>query len=139
MTKEKKMTTASGIPVADNQNSLTAGEKGPVLLQDFHLLEKLAHFNRERIPERVVHAKGAGAFGTLTITHDITKYTKAKMFSKVGKKTDLFVRFFSGLVNIFCGGPDSIILPFSINIISSATCLAKPISCVTTNIVTLPA
>jgi catalase len=68
MPKEKKMTTASGIPVADNQNSLTAGERGPVLLQDFHLLEKLAHFNRERIPERVVHAKGAGAFGTLTIT-----------------------------------------------------------------------
>lgn len=87
------MTTASGIPVADNQNSLTAGERGPVLLQDFHLLEKLAHFNRERIPERVVHAKGAGAFGTLTVTHDITKYTKAKLFSKVGKQTDLLLRF----------------------------------------------
>ncbi|MFW9918432.1 MAG: catalase [Candidatus Thorarchaeota archaeon] len=93
MPKEKKMTTASGIPVADNQNSLTAGERGPVLLQDFHLLEKLAHFNRERIPERVVHAKGAGAFGTLTVTHDITKYTKAKLFSKVGKQTDLLLRF----------------------------------------------
>ena len=93
MTKEKRMTTATGIPVGNNQNTLTAGERGPVLLQDFHLLEKLANFNRERIPERVVHAKGAGAFGTLTVTHDITKYTKAKIFSKIGKKTDLLIRF----------------------------------------------
>ncbi len=73
----KTLTTASGSPVSDNQNSITAGRRGPVLLQDFHLLEKLAHFNRERIPERVVHAKGAGAYGTLTITNDITQYTKA--------------------------------------------------------------
>lgn len=91
--KEKILTTAGGTPVSDNQNSETAGEKGPVLMQDVHLLEKLATFARERIPERVVHAKGAGAYGTLTITNDITKYTKAKIFSEIGKKTDLFVRF----------------------------------------------
>jgi catalase len=87
------LTNASGIEVVDNQNSLSAGPRGPVLLQDFHLIEKLQHFNRERIPERVVHAKGSGAHGTLTVTHDITKYTKAKLFSQVGKKTDLFMRF----------------------------------------------
>ena len=91
--KEKTLTTAGGAPVSDNQNSITAGEKGPVLMQDVHLLEKLATFARERIPERVVHAKGAGAHGTFTVTNDITKYTKAKIFSEVGKKTDLFIRF----------------------------------------------
>ena len=91
--KEKKLTTSAGIPVSDNQNSLTAGERGPTLMQDHVLLEKLAHFNRERIPERVVHAKAAGAHGTFTVTHDITKYTKAKIFSKVGKKTEMFGRF----------------------------------------------
>jgi catalase len=74
------LTSASGIPVADNQNSLSAGPRGPLLLQDFHLIEKLQHFNRERIPERVVHAKGSGAYGTLTVTHDITKYSKARLF-----------------------------------------------------------
>jgi len=88
-----RLTTAAGIPVSDNQTSLTAGERGPTLLQDHHLLEKLAHFNRERIPERVVHAKAVGAFGTLTVTQDITKYTKAKLFSEVGKKTEMFGRF----------------------------------------------
>ncbi|MFC1729398.1 catalase [candidate division KSB1 bacterium] len=93
MSKRKTLTTAAGIPVWDNQNSLTAGERGPTLMQDHHLLEKLAHFNRERIPERVVHAKAAGAHGKLTITGDITRYTKAKIFSKVGKKTDVFGRF----------------------------------------------
>ncbi|WP_119154978.1 catalase [Caldimonas tepidiphila] len=87
------LTTASGIPVADNQNSLTAGPRGPVLLQDFHLLEKLQHFNRERIPERVVHAKGSAAFGTFTVTQDITKYTRAKLFERVGKQTPVFLRF----------------------------------------------
>jgi len=87
------ITTASGIPVVDNQNSLTAGPRGPVLLQDFHLIEKLQHFNRERIPERVVHAKGSGAYGTFTVTHDISKYTKAKLFAAVGKQTETFVRF----------------------------------------------
>ncbi len=87
------ITTASGIPVADNQNSLTAGPRGPVLLQDFHLIEKLQHFNRERIPERVVHAKGSGAYGTFTVTHDISQYSKAKLFAAVGKQTETFVRF----------------------------------------------
>jgi catalase len=91
--KEKTLTTAAGIPVSDNQNSLTAGERGPTLMQDHVLLEKLAHFNRERIPERVVHAKAAGAHGVFTVTNDITKYTKAKIFSKVGKKTEMFGRF----------------------------------------------
>ena len=86
-------TTAGGNPVADNQNSLTAGPRGPVLLADYHLVEKMAHFNRERIPERVVHAKGSAAYGTLTITQDITGYTRAKLFSTVGKKTDLLLRF----------------------------------------------
>ena len=87
------VTTASGIPVADNQNSLSAGPRGPLLLQDFHLIEKLQHFNRERIPERVVHAKGSGAYGTFTVTHDITHYTTAKLFNAIGKQTDMFVRF----------------------------------------------
>jgi len=87
------LTTAGGNPVADNQNSLTAGPRGPVLLADFHLLEKMAHFNRERIPERIVHAKGSAAYGTLTVTQDISRYTRAKLFSAVGKKTDLLLRF----------------------------------------------
>src|SRR4051794_5094905 len=87
------ITTASGIPVADNQNSLSAGPHGPLLLQDFHLIEKLQHFNRERIPERVVHAKGSGAYGSFTVTHDITRYTTAKLFAQVGKQTETFVRF----------------------------------------------
>ena len=87
MTEPQNLTTADGIPVSDNQNSLTAGARGPVLMQDFHLIEKLAHFNRERIPERVVHAKGAAAHGTLTITNEITRYSKAKLFSEIGKKT----------------------------------------------------
>jgi len=89
----KTLTTTHGAPVADNQNSLSAGPRGPLLLQDFHLLEKLAHQNRERIPERTVHAKGWGAHGTFTVTHDITKYTKASLFSKVGKQTPLVTRF----------------------------------------------
>jgi catalase len=90
---KKRLTTAAGIPVVDNQNSLTAGERGPTLMQDHHLLEKLAHFNRERIPERVVHAKAAGAHGVFTVTQDITKWTRAKLFSEVGKKTEMFGRF----------------------------------------------
>ena len=94
MIQEKKvLTTAAGIPVGENQNSLTVGPQGPILMQDFHLTEKMAHFNRERIPERVVHAKGAGAYGTFTVTGDITKFTKAKVFSEVGKKTETFTRF----------------------------------------------
>jgi catalase len=87
------LTTTAGAPVADNQNSLTAGERGPVLLQDYQLIEKLAHQNRERIPERVVHAKGWGAHGTLTITNDISRYTVAKIFSEVGKQTEMMARF----------------------------------------------
>lgn len=91
--KEQKLTTASGRPYVDHEDSLTAGARGPVLLEDYILHEKLAHFNRERIPERIVHAKGSGAYGTFTVTNDITKYTKAKLFSEVGKQTDVFVRF----------------------------------------------
>jgi catalase len=92
MAEHNTLTTADGIPVGDNQNTLTAGDRGPVLMQDFHLMEKLAHFNRERIPERVVHAKGAAAFGTFTVTHDITRYSKAKLFSEIGKQTPVLVR-----------------------------------------------
>ena len=87
------MTTTSGRPVGDNQNSLTAGERGPVLMEDYLLFEKMAQFNRERIPERVVHAKGAGAFGKFTVTQDISKYTSAKLFNQIGKTTELVARF----------------------------------------------
>ncbi|MCM5555713.1 catalase [Pleomorphomonas sp. NRK KF1] len=93
MTDRPIQTTTAGAPIADNQNSLTAGSRGPVLMQDWQLIEKLAHQNRERIPERVVHAKGWGAFGELTVTHDITRYTGAKLFSEVGKTTPLLLRF----------------------------------------------
>lgn len=93
MSEKKKLTTASGRPYVENEDSLTVGRRGPILLEDYVLHEKMAHFNRERIPERVVHANGSGAFGTFTVTHDITKYTKAKMFSTVGKKTDMLARF----------------------------------------------
>ncbi len=90
---KKKLTTASGIPYAENENSMTIGPRGPILLQDFILHEKMAHFNRERIPERVVHAKGSGAYGTFTVTHDISKYTRAKVFDTIGKETKVFLRF----------------------------------------------
>jgi len=93
MNDKKKLTNNVGAPVADNQNVMTAGKRGPMLLQDVWFLEKLAHFDREVIPERRMHAKGSGAFGTFTVTHDVARYTKAKIFSEVGKKTDLFVRF----------------------------------------------
>ncbi|RZK01417.1 MAG: catalase [Flavobacterium sp.] len=93
MENNKKLTTATGTPVPDNQNIMTAGKRGPALLQDFWFLEKMAHFDREVIPERRMHAKGSGAFGTFTVTHDITKYTKAAIFSEIGKKTELFARF----------------------------------------------
>src|SRR5216684_44551 len=93
MTQKPTLTTSSGAPVADNQNSITAGPRGPLLMQDFHLLEKLAHQNRERIPERTVHAKGSAAYGTLTITNDISKYTRVAALSKVGNKTEAFLRF----------------------------------------------
>lgn len=88
-----RLTTSWGAPVGDNQNSITAGSRGPVLIQDVHLLEKLAHFNRERVPERVVHAKGAGAHGYFEVTNDVSKYTKAKLFNGVGKRTPMFIRF----------------------------------------------
>lgn len=93
MSDAKKLTNNVGAPVADNQNVLTAGPRGPMLLQDVWYLEKLAHFDREVIPERRMHAKGSGAYGTFTVTHDITRFTKAALFAEVGKKTDLFVRF----------------------------------------------
>lgn len=91
--KKQNLTSNAGAPVADNQNVLTAGPRGPMLLQDVWFLEKLASFDREVIPERRMHAKGSGAFGTFTVTSDITRYTKAKIFSEIGKKTDMFVRF----------------------------------------------
>ncbi len=87
------LTMSNGAPDADNQNSLTAGVRGPLLAQDLWLNEKLGDFAREVIPERRMHAKGSGAFGTFTVTNDITKYTKAKIFSEVGKKTEMFARF----------------------------------------------
>ncbi len=90
---EEKLTTAWGMPVEDDQNTMTAGPHGPALMQDVHLAEKLAHFNRERIPERVVHAKGAGAYGVFECTADMSKYTRAAFLSKPGKKTEVFVRF----------------------------------------------
>jgi len=93
MEERNKLTTAAGAPVVDNQNVITAGPRGPQLLQDVWYLEKLAHFDREVIPERRMHAKGSGAFGAFTVTNDVTKYTKASIFAKVGKKTDCFVRF----------------------------------------------
>lgn len=88
-----KITRASGAPVENNQDSMTAGRRGPIVFEDTWLFEKNAHFNREVIPERRMHAKGSGAFGTFTVTNDISKYTKAKIFSKVGKKTEMFARF----------------------------------------------
>lgn len=89
----KKMTTAFGAPVPNDTDSKTAGKRGPLLMEDVWFIEKLAHFDREVIPERRMHAKGSGAYGTFTVTNDITQYTKAKLFSEVGKKTDMFIRF----------------------------------------------
>ncbi|MDY0207925.1 MAG: catalase [Pseudomonas sp.] len=93
MSDKPKLTSVSGCPIANNQDSLTAGARGPMLMQDVWYLEKLAHFDREVIPERRMHAKGSGAFGSFTVTHDITQYTKAMLFAEVGKQTDMFVRF----------------------------------------------
>ncbi len=87
------MTTAAGRPVVDNENVMTAGARGPMLIQEPWVLEKLAHFDREVIPERRMHAKGSGAFGTFMVTHDITEYTRASIFSEIGKETECFVRF----------------------------------------------
>src|SRR5580698_166636 len=88
-----KLTTVFGAPVVDDNNTMTAGPRGPALLQDVWFLEKLAHFDREVIPERRMHAKGAGAYGTFTVTRDITRYTRANIFSTVGKRTEMFARF----------------------------------------------
>ena len=93
MSERRLFTTADGAPIADNQNALTAGPRGPVLMQDVQLLEQMQHFNRERIPERVVHAKGSGAYGTFTVTHDVTRYTQAKFLSQIGKQTEVLLRF----------------------------------------------
>ena len=95
MSENKKLTTASGIPYYENENTMSVGARGPLLLQDFILHEKMAHFNRERIPERVVHAKGSGAYGTFTVTNDLTKYTRAKVFSTGGQTN----KNFSSLLN----------------------------------------
>lgn len=103
--EKKKLTTASGRPYTEFENSQSVGSRGPILVQDYLLHEDMAHFNRERIPERVVHAKGTGAFGTFTVTHDITQYTKAKIFSEIGKQTELFARF--SIVGGEKGGADS--------------------------------
>ncbi len=91
--EKKKLTTASGAPVDNDQDTVTAGPRGPALMQDVHLMEKLAHFNRERIPERVVHAKGTGAHGVFECTADMSAYTRAAFLSQAGKKTDVFARF----------------------------------------------
>jgi catalase len=93
MSQTRRFITAAGVPVADNTNIMTAGRRGPALLQDIWLIEKLAHFDREVIPERRMHAKGWGAYGTFTVTHDITRFTKAKIFSEIGKQTQMFARF----------------------------------------------
>ena len=107
MTDPKILTTESGAPVADNQNSQTAGPSGPVLAQDQHLLEKLARFNRERIPERIVHAVGSGAHGTFVVTNpDVARWTRMKMFGEVGKRTEVFVRF--STVAGSRGAPDAV-------------------------------
>ncbi|WP_321368252.1 catalase [uncultured Desulfuromusa sp.] len=91
--KSKLLTTNAGAPVADNNHVMTAGPRGPMLMQDVWFQEKMASFDREVIPERRMHAKGSGAFGHFTVTHDISQYTKAKIFSEIGKKTECFVRF----------------------------------------------
>ena len=91
--KNNRLTTLFGNPVGDRENTATAGPRGPLVMQDPYFLDMMAHFDREVIPERRMHAKGSGAFGTFKVTHDITQYTKAKIFSEVGKETEMFARF----------------------------------------------
>lgn len=91
--KDDRLTTLFGAPVGDRENSMTAGPRGPMVMQDVYFLEQMAHFDREVIPERRMHAKGSGAFGTFTVTHDITQYTKANIFNEIGKQTEMFARF----------------------------------------------
>ena len=93
MPDKKTMTTGFGAPIGNDLNTATAGPRGPALMQDVHLLEKMSHFDRERIPERVVHAKGAGAHGYFEVTADVTRYTRAAFLSKIGKRTEMFARF----------------------------------------------
>src|SRR5690625_1870854 len=100
------LTTESGAPVADNNQREAAGVGGPLLIQDQVMLEKLAHFNRERIPERVVHARGAGAYGTFTVTADVSQYTRAAFLNEVGKETETFLRFSTVAGNL--GAPDAV-------------------------------
>src|SRR6476646_12211270 len=90
-----KTTTDSGVPAPSDEHSLTVGPAGPIALHDHYLVQKMQHFNRERVPERVVHAKGGGAHGSFVVTNDVSKYTKAKLFNGVGKETDMFIRFSS--------------------------------------------
>jgi catalase len=90
---KKKLTRENGAPVADHNNVCTVGPRGPMVLQDVWFLEKLAHFDREVIPERRMHTKGSGAFGKFTVTGDVSKYTKAKVFAGIGRDTEVFVRF----------------------------------------------
>src|SRR5690625_2628613 len=105
MSKKKSFTTTNtGIPVASDEHSLTVGQDGPVLLHDHYLVEKLAQFNRERVPERVVHAKGGGAFGEMTVTHDVSQYTRAQLFQP-GTTTPLLLRFSSVAGEL--GSPDT--------------------------------
>ncbi len=104
--EKKRLTTEAGAPVVDNQNSQTAGADGPIVIQDHHLLEKLARFHRERIPERVVHARGSGAYGYFEVTKDVSRYTKAKFLNSVGKKTEVFIRF--STVALESGSPDTV-------------------------------
>ena len=106
MSDKKTLTTESGAPVDDNQRSQTAGPNGPVLMQDHHLIEKLARFAREKIPERIVHARGSAAYGVFEVTRDVTKWTKAKFLNKVGKKTEVFLRF--STVALELGSPDTV-------------------------------
>jgi catalase len=106
MDTDKTLTTNFGAPVPDNQNSRTAGTHGPTTLEDIHLLEKLAHFDRERVPERVVHAKGGGAFGYFEVTNDLSRYTRAAFLSKVGKRTDVLARFSTVAGEL--GSPDTV-------------------------------
>lgn len=89
----QRLTFENGAPVPNHHNVMTAGPRGPMVLQDLWFMEKMAHFDREVIPERRMHAKGSGAFGTFTVTHDVTEYSRAALFNKIGKKTDVFLRF----------------------------------------------
>ena len=93
MKNKDSLTNNAGAPVANNNHSLTAGPRGPMRMQDVWFQEKMAHFDRELIPERRMHAKGSGAYGTFTVTHDVTPYTKASLFAEIGKKTEVFARF----------------------------------------------